>query len=394
MLGIILLIAEKIMYPVLDYILWDVRPQIFNSDTIAVRWYGLLFASGFLIGQWIIARIFKVEEKPEGDLEWLMIYMVVATIVGARLGHCFFYEPAHFLSNPIEILYIWKGGLASHGAAIGILTALYLYSRKRPGQSFLWVVDRIVIVVALGGAFIRLGNLINSEIEGKPTNLGHAFVFAYGLNDALSDDSPLFINAQKSFAKARKDTVIDGQHYTPILIEARYDKNKSMKVNGRTQRFQITKEQLEAKLQLGLGSYLERHYATKKHYRTFDTLEVKEVKENPKEIEASFYIYGVPRHPAQLYESLSTFFVFVFLLWLYYRRKGETPEGLLTGLFLIIVFTLRFFYEFIKESQVPFEDELTLNMGQILSIPAVIAGFLILYMSIRSSKKKNISQPE
>jgi len=130
--------------------------------------------------------IFKNENKPENDLNDLIWFMILGTIIGARLGHCLFYNPEYYLSNPFEILKIWKGGLASHGAAVGILIAIYFYSKKKKDQSFLWVMDRIVIGVALAAFFIRMGNLFNSEIVGIPTNLPWGFVFlnASGLTEA------------------------------------------------------------------------------------------------------------------------------------------------------------------------------------------------------------------
>ncbi|UZR94847.1 prolipoprotein diacylglyceryl transferase [Chondrinema litorale] len=277
----------------LNFINWGPDPEIFPLGPLSIRWYGLLFALGFLTGQYILIRIFRAEGKPEQDVETLTLYMVLATILGARLGHCLFYDPEYYLSNPLEILRIWKGGLASHGAAFGILFSLYLYVNydirsktllglipysfsakkvKRKGQSYLWIVDRIVIVVALAGCFIRLGNLMNSEIVGMPTDLPWGFVFTI----------------------------------------------------------------------------------------------------NPK--------YGdVPRHPAQLYESISCLIIFFILLALWSRKKAKTPEGLLLGLFLVLIFGLRFFYEFLKEVQEDFESDLPLKMGQILSIPLVIAGIYLLY---------------
>ena len=125
---------------ILTYITWNADPtlvdfKIFGFE-LAIRWYGLLFATGFILGQFILGKIFKIEGKSEADLEQLSFYVVIATVVGARLGHCLFYQPDYYLSNPIEILKIWEGGLASHGATIGILLALYLYARKRPDQPF------------------------------------------------------------------------------------------------------------------------------------------------------------------------------------------------------------------------------------------------------------------
>src|SRR5690606_26748421 len=155
----------------LSYLIWNGDPEIFTftvpfTDTeVTLRWYGLLFALGFLISQQILYYIYKKEGKPETDIDVLTLYMVVATIVGARLGHVLFYEPQRYLSDPVSMLKVWEGGLASHGAAAAILFALWLYSRKKkPGQSYLQVVARIVIVVALTGALIRLGYLFNSDI--------------------------------------------------------------------------------------------------------------------------------------------------------------------------------------------------------------------------------------
>lgn len=158
-------------------ITWDVNPEIFSLGPISIRWYGLLFAASFLIGFQIMTKFFKDENKSQKDLNDLLWYMIIGTIVGARLGHCLFYNPEYYLSNPLEILKTWKGGLASHGAAIGIVTAMYLYSKKKVGQSFLWVMDRVVITVALAGFFIRTGNLMNSEIIGKATDVPWAFKF-------------------------------------------------------------------------------------------------------------------------------------------------------------------------------------------------------------------------
>ncbi len=160
----------------LNYITWNPDPEIFELGRFSIRWYGLLFALAFVSGYFIIQNIFRYEKIPLKLLDKLATYMIIATVVGARLGHCFFYEPEYYLRNPWEILYIWKGGLASHGAAIAIIIALLIFSRKY-NLSLVWILDRIVIVVALAGAFIRTGNLMNSEIFGKPAELPWAFIF-------------------------------------------------------------------------------------------------------------------------------------------------------------------------------------------------------------------------
>ncbi len=162
---------------ILQSITWDVDPWLVQfGDNFGIRWYGLLFASAFLFGYIIFNRFFKKQGLSTERLDQLTIYVAIGTIIGARLGHCFFYDAEYYLENPLEILMIWKGGLASHGGAIGILIALYLYVKKTK-ISFLWIIDRLSVVAALGGFFIRMGNLMNSEIYGKPTDLPWGFKF-------------------------------------------------------------------------------------------------------------------------------------------------------------------------------------------------------------------------
>jgi phosphatidylglycerol---prolipoprotein diacylglyceryl transferase len=253
----------------LSYIIWDINPDIFVIPGInhPVRWYGLSWAFGFLFGQQVMFYIYKKEGRSRDEIETLTVYIIISAMVGARLGHVFFYDPIEFLSDPIRILMIWEGGLASHGAGIAVPIALYFFSRKTH-VNYLWIVDRLVIVSALAGCLIRLGNLMNSEMVGLPTTLPWGFVF----------------------------TSID----------------------------------------------------------------------------------EIPRHPAQLYEAIYCFFLFVLLFWLWSAKRDQIKEGFLTGWFLVILFSLRFVDEFFKINQVSFEDEMVLNMGQILSIPFVLIGVAIL----------------
>jgi prolipoprotein diacylglyceryl transferase len=252
-------------------IFWNVSPEIFHVGPISVRWYGLLFALGFVVGYQLMTKFFIKEKRPLKDLEALTITMIIGTIVGARLGHCLFYDPAYYLANPLKILKVWEGGLASHGAAIGILIALMYYVKKRPKYTMLWVLDRVVIVVALAGCFIRVGNFFNSEIIGRAAEVPWAVVFA--------------------------------------------------------------------KVDL------------------------------------------IPRHPAQLYEAFSYLIIFIYLYRSYFKFDGNIPAGRFFGLFLILVFGARFIIEFFKEYQSPFEQNLPLDMGQLLSIPFIIAG---IYFFIKS----------
>ncbi len=160
----------------LDFITWDVSPALFDGF-ITIRWYSLMFVIGFTIGYEIVARMFKHEGAPEKWLSILLIYVVIATIVGARLGHVFFYDWDVYKADPIKILYVWEGGLASHGGTIAIILAVILYSIFVTKKNPLWTFDRLVVAIALVGGLIRIGNLFNSEIYGTPTTLPWGFMF-------------------------------------------------------------------------------------------------------------------------------------------------------------------------------------------------------------------------
>ncbi len=268
----------------LAYIDWHASPIIFEIFGFPLRWYGLMFASAFLAGYQILSYIFKKEGRPIEQADELLLYAMVSTVVGARMAHYFFYEYPLLLADPgkffLDMITPPFSGLASHGTML-MFFAIYLFSKKRK-VAYLYVTDRIVPTVAFGGALIRFGNLMNSEIIGKPTDVPWAFRF---FNDT-------------------EHTLI------------------------------------------------------------------------------------VPRHPSQLYESISCILIFILIMWIWSKKKEKTPHGLLTGVFLIILFTLRFLYEFLKENQVSFEDSMTLNMGQRLSIPCVLLGIIILFYSFKKNKEE------
>lgn len=165
------------MVNILNFIHWNVNPEIFSLGPFSVRWYGLLFASGFLIGYYIGEKMLKSEGVPQKWIDSLFFYLIIATIVGARLGHVFFYGWDYYSQHPAEILMVWHGGLASHGGTLGIMVAMYFYSKKVSKRSMLWVFDRIVVPTALVAAFIRTGNLMNSEIYGIQTSLSWGIIF-------------------------------------------------------------------------------------------------------------------------------------------------------------------------------------------------------------------------
>lgn len=262
-------------------ITWSVHPEIL-PDVLPVRWYGLLFAAAFLLGYEILKRIFKREGQPEEWTDKALLYVMVGTILGARLGHVFFYDWGYYSQNLGEILMIWKGGLASHGAAIGNILALIIFSKRVTKMTPLYILDRVVIVMASGAVFVRLGNLMNSEIIGKPTGADWGIIF----------------------------TRID----------------------------------------------------------------------------------SIPRHPAQLYEAICYLCIFILLYQLYRKFNWGNYAGRLFGMFLATLFTARFFIEFVKENQVAFENQLTLNMGQYLSIPLVIIGVLFVVLAKPLKKNTNAAQ--
>ncbi len=272
----------------INYIVWDVKPQIADLGFIELRWYSLLFLLGFVFSYFILSKVFKKEGLSIELLDKLTFYVVICTIIGARFGHCLFYEPEIYLRHPLKIILPFEGkigenfhftgyqGLASHGGAIGILIGLYIFARKYK-RPYLWVLDRVTMVTALAGFFIRLGNLFNSEIVGNATTLPWGVKF----------------------------------------------------------------------IRLAPPNLPVEHI--------------------------------IPLHPAQIYESICYLIIFVFLINLYYRKYPELKAGLITGWFFILIFSARFLIEFVKQDQVAFEEGMILNMGQILSIPFIITGLILVF---------------
>lgn len=176
----------------LDFITWTASPDIISGHLATVRWYGLMFAIGFWAGYEVVWREFRHEGAPERWVASLFFYVIVATVVGARLGHVFFYDWDYYSRHLSEIPKIWEGGLASHGGVIGILIAIWLYSRWVTKRSMLWTLDRLVVPVGLVAALIRLGNLFNHEIYGGPTSLPWGFRFVDNVNEWMQGAPPVF----------------------------------------------------------------------------------------------------------------------------------------------------------------------------------------------------------
>ena len=370
----------------ISYIIWNGSPEIFSIGTFALRWYGLLFALGFLISQQLLYYIYRKEGKPEKDVETLTIYMVIATILGARLGHVIFYQPDMFLTDPLGILlpfqfsptFKFTGflGLASHGGAFGILFALWLYSRKKqPGQSYLQILDRIVILVALTGCLIRLGNFFNSEIIGKPTDSPLGVVFASPVKSAIlrSDDKSLVetvgITSGSQFTDKTKGIVPLEMYLFFKKGVSRDDANNYVRTDVKyilTRLSEFVYESSDVPINYDIVSEKDGVWVTKIH------------------------TFGIVRHPAQLYESISCLLLFAFLFWYWHSHQANPPPGRIFGFFLIILWSLRFVYEYLKENQEAFEGDLPINMGQILSIPLILIGIYVLIQSYKKPSNKQI----
>lgn len=371
---------------ILSYLIWNGSPEIFAIGSFSLRWYGLLFALGFLISQQILYYMFKKEGKPEKDVETLTIYMIITTIISARLGHIIFYQPEMIWQDPLAIFLPFQfsptfrftglQGLASHGAAFGILFALWLYSRKKkPGQNYMQILDRIVILVALTGALIRFGNFFNSEIIGKPTDSPLGVVFINRVSEAIMDKDTKNNPIESISIIKDKDLPEGANGRVPILIYLFFKPNTpAAEVSGF--------------MNSHVKNYLSHSaFAEFVDQSPMDILKYHTVEEKPGVYVAKISTFGIARHPAQLYESISCVALFAFLFWYWSRYKEKLPEGRIFGFFMIILWSLRFAYEYLKEPQEAFENTLPLFMGQILSIPLVIAGIIVLIRSYRQTNK-------
>jgi prolipoprotein diacylglyceryl transferase len=267
---------------------WDPSLGI-DLGFFTIRYYSLMFLIAFGAGFYITKRIFIAEGVSLEKLDQLLIYTILSTLIGARLGHVIFYQPELFLEDPLsvflpvsfvpEIEFTGFRGLASHGAAIGIAIGMYFYSKKVTQKSIFWILDRITMPVAFGGAFVRIGNFLNSEIIGKATN---------------SDYGVVFVQLGESF----------------------------------------------------------------------------------------------PRHPAQLYESVCYLILFAVLSLIFWKTKVKYQQGVLFGIFFTLLWTIRFFVEYVKEPQVAERADWLFNTGQLLSLPMIIIGFAIIYFSNKKAQPR------
>ncbi|WP_338377118.1 prolipoprotein diacylglyceryl transferase [uncultured Flavobacterium sp.] len=296
------------------YMVWN-PSEGFDLGFITLRFYSLMFVVAFGLGWYVMKGIYNREGQSIEKLDNLFVYTVVATLVGARLGHVFFYDWAYFKNHLLEILLPmretadgWEftgfAGLASHGAAIAIIIVMYFYSKKVVQKPILWVLDRIVLPVASGAIFVRLGNFFNSEIVGTETTS------SFGIRFIRDKFTP-----REAFEKTNISDINDA-------------------------------------------------------YKAIET--------NPQFADVLAEV--TPKHPAMLYEAFGYVFVFAILLYMYWKTDARNKQGLLFGTFLVLLWTVRFIVEYVKESQGGFEESLgLLSTGQWLSIPFIIVGFYFIF---------------
>lgn len=296
---------------------WNFNPDLFKIGTFPIKYYSLMYVLAFVLGLQVMKHIYKKDKISLEKLDSLFIYTVIAMLIGARVGHYLFYEEDYTLAevflpfklNPFE--YTGFRGLASHGAAIGIIIAMIFYSKKVVKKPLLWVLDRLVIPTALGAMFIRLGNLFNSEIVGKAT--GTDFGFKFIRND-ISEYKAMSITGAKNVNKAY-DLIANSSNYREVLMD-------------------------------------------------------------------------VPnRYPTQIYEAVGYLLTFFILWFLYWKTDKKKQLGYLFGVFMVLLWSIRFVIEFYKEWQGGIETlfNINLNTGQLLSIPLVLVG---LFFMVRKGKKQ------
>ncbi len=355
----------------LQYIIWNTDPGVFSLFGREIRWYGIFFGVSFYLGYLLLEWILRKKKMSAKEISTLAIYLIVGCIAGLRLGHCLFYDPVYYLTHPFEILKVWEGGLASHGAAIGILIALYLYVKKFK-KPYFWLLDRIVIAVLMIAPFIRTGNLMNSEIIGDKTDKAHAFIFVREVENNLDKHFGKYID-DVNFAENDHDTVVENTYYKELKLEVLFKKNR------------LPEKDIRKILHNYLIPSIDKDEDLKYNIKSFAAKPEIKITKEPQHTKAEMKIYGIPRHAGQLYEAIAYLFFFILFFLFYRKQKGMIKEGFLLGMFLICVFGFRFFVEFYKEVQVPFENTIPLKMGQWLSIPFIILGALIV---LRSQKKE------
>jgi prolipoprotein diacylglyceryl transferase len=346
---------------------WDFERGL-DLGFFTLRYYSLLFAAGFVLGYLLMKKIFKKEGIPQERLDTLLTYIVFATIIGARLGHVFFYQWDYYSQHPLDILKVWEGGLASHGAAIAIIIAIYIYSKKVLNKPMLYMLDRVVLTVALAACLIRLGNFANSEIYGEVSNSALETVFV----------NPAKVRLLNAYPKALEEVELratGNELITDSIIYPLYEMQLSFSSN-------VNRETAQRLASLHIKPYLNGFSAEDQNLLIVDdTLNWQTETSRQALLSAA----GVPRRPTQLFEAFAYLMIFFILMRVFQKQSLAQRQGLIFGLFLILLFGFRFFIEFYKENQVYREGSMQLNIGQWLSIPLVAVG---LFMAIKAKPQK------
>ena len=301
---------------------WNPNQVLLDLHFIQIRYYSLMFVIAFSLGFYITKKIFLAEIKPLEKLDTLVIYVAIATLLGARLGHVFFYDWDYFKVHPLEIILPFRfspsfevtgfAGLASHGAAVGIIIAMLLYIRKYPDMKLSWVLDRIVIAITIGGMFVRFGNFMNSEIVGKVVDKSFPFAVKFLQSGDFSAGEAMQLTGENTPQKAF-EVIVHNPQFVEIYNQIPY------------------------------------------------------------------------RHPAQLYEAVGYFLLFWLLYYLYWKTNKKDQPYFIFGVFLIALWTIRFLVEYVKDSQGGIEDTLgVFSTGQWLSIPFILAGVFLLFFKRKS----------
>lgn len=347
-------------------ITWDMDRGL-DLGILTLRYYSLLFAGGFVLGYFLMKKMFKDAGISIDKLDTLLTYVVIATVVGARLGHVLFYEWDYYSQHPIEIFKVWKGGLASHGAAIAIIIAVIIYSRRVLHKSSLWMLDRLVITVAIAAALIRMGNWFNSEIYGAIENSPLQTVFLNPARERMTDAFPFITDAEFTLQDA--DMITDSVNYPVYYVRFRTDTAKS---SGLTATYALMNQ---------VADYMNGLDRDEKNILfPHDFIAESYINGTPGVYFG--YIMGVPRNPTQIYEAFGYLMIFFILYRIYLSGNLAHRRGFIFGLFLILVFGFRFFIEFYKEVQVSSELGDRLNLGQKLSIPLVLTGLFFSTMAL------------
>lgn len=346
------------MQNILLSITWDVNPELFSAfgDTIynalpgflqRIRWYGLLWAMALILTGWIVSHIYKKENIPDNWFEKLFLWVAIGLIVGARLGHCLFYEPEMYLSHPLEIFKIWKGGLASHGGAVGMTISVCLYSLKLSGKKFNWkhfILSLITGFVVGCISFVLYKNFIDSDLKISLGGFGFIGLLVGGCISMIYTTSPTTIRVL--------DRLVIGVGLGAASIRLGNLMNSEI-YGGQTSLpwgFNFVRDEMwHRPLSMGGGGEL-------------------------------------PAHPTQLYEALIYLAIFVLGLYLYWIKNAQNRTGLILGISLIGIFLSRFLIEFIKNVQEDFELKMKsligIDMGQLLSLPFIIWGVWLVYSAL------------